>query len=97
LNAPNPNEKLTETVHTETVNDGHQMPEVRNLFGLKAVQSVLVLFVLFLLSRHAHWTVVLSNFLIFILIGILFRSVWRLAKEVRSLSRTDNKDHRGSK
>jgi hypothetical protein len=92
LNAPNPNEKLT-----ETVDEGDQMPEVRNRFGLKALQSVVVLFLVFLLSRHAHWTVVLSNFLIFILIGILFRSVWRLAKEVRSLSRTDNQDHRGSK
>ena len=96
MNAPNPNEKPTETVLADTVDDGDQMPEVHNRFGLKAVQSLVVLFLIFLLSRHAHWSVVLTALLILILIGILFRSVWRLKKEVRYLSRID-KNHRGRK
>jgi len=72
-----------------------QLPEIRNRFGLKALLCVLVLLLLFLLSRHAHWTIVLTAFLSFILIGILFRRVWRLTKEVRYISRTNNQDHKG--
>lgn len=89
MNTPNPNEKLT-----ETVTDGDQMPEIRNRFGLKALQCLVVLFLVFLLSRHAHWSVALTALLNLILTGILFRSVWRLNKEIRYLSRTD-KSHRG--
>ena len=96
MNAPNPNEKLTETVLPDTVDDGDQMPEVHNRFGLKVLQCLVVLFLIFLLSRHAHWSVVLTALLNLILIGILFRSVWRLQKEVRYLSRVD-KNHRGRK
>jgi hypothetical protein len=72
-----------------------QLPEVRNRFGLKALLCVFVLFLLFLLSQHAHWTIVLTAFLSFALIGILFRRVWRLAKEVRYISRINNQNHKG--
>jgi hypothetical protein len=76
--------------------DDH-LPEIRNRFGLKAIQCVLVLLLLFQLSRHAHWTVVLTASLIFISIGFLIRCTWRLAKEVWYLRQVDNQNHKGVK
>lgn len=74
-----------------------QLPEIRNRFGLKAIQCVLVLLLLFLLSRHAHWTVVLAASLVFIFIGFLIRCTWRLAKEVWYLHQVDSQNHKGAK
>jgi hypothetical protein len=76
------------------VTDGDEMPEVRDRFGLKALQCLVALLLVFLSSRYAHWSVALTALLNLLLTGILFRSVWRLNKEVRYLTRTD-KNQRG--
>jgi hypothetical protein len=48
LNGPNPDEKLT-----EVVTDGRPMPVISNFFGPKELQCLVVLFLVFLSSRHA--------------------------------------------
>lgn len=48
MNGPNPDEKLTEEIAT-----GDQMSEARNRFGPKALQCLVLLFLVFLSSRHA--------------------------------------------
>jgi hypothetical protein len=47
LNGPNPDEKLTEEISND------QMPEARDRFGPKALQCLVMLFLVFLSSRHA--------------------------------------------
>ena len=48
MNGPNPDEKLTEEIAT-----GDQMSEARNRFGPKALQCLVLLFLVFPSSRHA--------------------------------------------